>query len=229
MSDSWKASVLTIAGKPVVAMDVNIRRSLLIDPAVFDVIKSMLGESDMKSARDFISSVQDAPADTRRFFAVPLTQADQVKINIGPFANIVQLFSDRNYVRITGDATRGFEGIANLAGVEKFVDMSRANLPNLNKQLELERTKAQEAADRGEITKDQAAVIDAYCKAFGDRSVGCEALYAAHEKMLKEKEAAEREKQQRELEAREHDTRGNASEHRGSIGDKNTGYATNRF
>ncbi|HVI78835.1 MAG TPA: hypothetical protein VM715_11875 [Candidatus Acidoferrum sp.] len=229
MSDSWKASVMTVAGKPVVALDVNIKRSLLVNPEDFLLMIEALENAGLKAAKTFIEAAHDVPEDIRTFVVVPVTQVDNVKINLEPFGKIVDVFNDRNFVRVTGDATLGFEGIANIGGIEKFVDMSRTNLPSLNRQLDDERTKAKDAATRGEITREQAEIIDAYCKAFGDRSVGCESLYAAHEQMLKEKTAPERERQRLELEAHERDNRGRATEHRGSIGDKVTGFATNRF
>lgn len=216
MADRWKAAVCTIGGQPVAIVDVEIKRTLFIDPELFEKLRSNedkfgLDAAGLTDAKDFIQEIQTIPADTRSFYVEPWTDLDNSRISMRPFAEIIALVEDNNVFRVTGDASNGFTGLLYVGGIERRFDMSRANLPAFQARLTQESFDAQEAAKNGDITQDQADAIDFICREAGRHSVACESLYDAHAKMIAEKNQKQREKEANELGAREREAKQDAS------------------
>ncbi len=208
MSDKWRASVCSIGGEPVAVVDVEIRRTLFIDPQLFERLQSEGNEEGLRAAGlaeavEFIREIQTIPADTRRFYVTPWAPADNDRINMKPFAAIMQLLDDENVMRIVGDATQGFTGLLYVGGVERRFDMSEGNLAALKAQLAQDKSLAQQAADKGEISQADADNIDMVCDYFGHESDQCQMMYDAAARVKAEKDKMRRDQEAKDLTDRE--------------------------
>ncbi len=218
MADQWKAEVRTIAGAPVIVLDVTITRTLLIDPQMFQSFDGLLKACNLTDAHNFIEKMEDVPDDTRAFYKVPWTEADAKKINLEPFSKIMQRFDDRNFWRLEGDTPTGFVGILTLSGRDIRYDLAERNLASFKAAVDTTQNKINADKTAGKLTVNQAAAAVAICMEMYNSIDKCHDQYEKLKEALAEKQKKDRDDELKRLEDAQKQAAGEASDCRGGLG-----------
>jgi hypothetical protein len=203
MPDQWKAKVISLAGAPLILLDISITRTIPIDAANFERIRSILTEIGQQSIVEFMNIVQALPQSAWHYIAAPWTKADYDEFNLRPLAEIVRRFDTDAYWRIEGSADTGFTGVLNVGCIERRFEITKATIPELQAKLFTIKDATQGEVDAGRMTPQQKDFIDHFCERADENLVACGSILDAFAKAKAERDKQERERQEKEARDRE--------------------------
>jgi hypothetical protein len=204
MADQWKAKVISLAGAPLILLDVTITRTIPIDAPNLERIRSILADAgQQQSIVEFLNLVETLPQSAWRYIAAPWTKADYDEFNLRPLADIFRLFDTSAYWRIEGSAATGFTGVLNVGCIERRFEITKATIPELQAKLVSIKDATQAEVDAGNMTQQQKDFIDKFCEGADKNLVACGEILDAFAKAQAERDRQERERQEREARDRE--------------------------
>jgi hypothetical protein len=225
MADQWKSKIKVIAGKPVALVEVNIKRTLIVDAEVYERFSEFFekGNNDwtptnLKGVTEFYKLIQNVPKDAYSYINVPWTDADSKEIGLQSFGTIINFFEKRSYWRVEGSSESGYIGFFNLGAQDYKIDLSEAKIPEFIAKLDNNILEYDAQIASGELTPAEAKALKDACEIMKKSSLGCGDLYKNFRDMLRERDRQNKERMEKEIIDRDRTANG-VSDYTGSFGE----------